>query len=181
MIAETLASYTEPDEAARALIDAANDAGGHDNISVVIVDVGGKSAVRGAAVDPSGARRGRGWLALIGWLLLFALIVGGAVYSAYHVAGSRAYITSENGYVVVNRGVPGSFAGVTLSSRAIDTTIAVTDLDIALQARLKTGLTMTSLEQAQEVLESYRRSIAEKKLPPSVPSTLTPGAVPPVP
>ena len=36
----------------RALVDAANDAGGHDNISVVIVDIGGEGAVRGAAVDP---------------------------------------------------------------------------------------------------------------------------------
>ena len=181
MIAETLATYADPDEAARALVEAANDAGGHDNISVVIVDFGGTSAVRGAAVDPSGARSGRGWLALIGWLLLFGLIVGGAVFSAYHVAGSRAYISTDNGYVVVNSGVPGSFAGFTLSTRAIDTTISVADLDIALQARLKNGLTVDSLEEAQRVLDSYRESIAEKNALPSQPATTSPGVLTPVP
>jgi hypothetical protein len=70
---------------------------------------------------------------------------------------------------------------MTLSTRAIDTTIAVGDLDIALQARLKNGLTVSSLEEAQRVLDSYRDSIAEQNVPSSTPTTLSPGAVPPVP
>ena len=181
MIAETLATYSDPAEAARALVDAANDAGGHDNVSVVIVDVGGEGVVRGATIDASGARRGRGWLALIGWLLLFSLIVGSVVFAAYHVANSRAYLTAENGVIIIYRGVPGSFAGITLSTRAEETTIAVAELDLALQSRLKAGLPMPSLEEAQRAVESYRQSIAEKNAPSSTPSTVPADALPPVP
>ena len=181
MIAETLATYADPAAATRALVDAANDAGGHDNISVVVIDIGGEGAVRGATVDPSGARRGRGWLALLGWLLLFALIVGGVVFSAYHVANSRAYLIAENGVVVIYQGVPGSFAGITLSTRAEQSSVAIADLDLALQARLKAGLPMPSLQEAQQAVESYRQTIADKKAPVTIPSTSSPDAAPSAP
>jgi len=181
MIAETLATYADPAAATRALVDAANDAGGHDNISVVVIDIGGEGAVRGATVDPSGARRGRGWLALLGWLLLFALIVGGVVFSAYHVANSRAYLIAENGVVVIYQGVPGSFAGITLSTRAEQSSVAIADLDLALQSRLKLGLPMPSLQEAQQAVESYRQTIADKKAPVTIPATSSPDATPSVP
>ena len=181
MIAETLATYADPAAAAKALVDAANDAGGHDNISVVIVDIGGEGAVRGATVDADGSRRGRGWLALVGWLLLFALLVGGAIFGAYRVANSRAYLTAENGVVVIYRGVPGSFAGITLSSRAEETTIAVADLDLAIQARLKAGLPMPSLAEAQQAVESYRQAIDEDNTPAVIPSTVPTDAPPSAP
>ena len=181
MIAETLATYADPAAATRALVDAANDAGGHDNISVVVIDIGGEGAVRGATVDPSGARRGRGWLALLGWLLLFALIVGGVVFSAYHVANSRAYLIAENGVVVIYQGVPGSFAGITLSTRAEQSSVAIADLDLALQSRLKLGLPMPSLQEAQQAVEGYRQTIADKKAPVTIPSTSSPDAAPSAP
>ena len=181
MIAETLATYADPAAATRALVDAANDAGGHDNISVVVIDIGGEGAVRGATVDPSGARRGRGWLALLGWLLLFALIVGGVVFSAYHVANSRAYLLAENGVVVIYQGVPGSFAGITLSTRAEQSSVAIADLDLALQSRLKLGLPMPSLQEAQQAVEGYRQTIADKKAPVTIPSTSSPDAAPSAP
>ena len=78
------------------------------------------SAAKVPCAAPPSTRAARGAAAagspLIGWLLLFALIVGGVVFSAYHVANSRAYLTAENGVVVIYQGVPGSFAGVTLST-----------------------------------------------------------------
>ena len=92
MICEVLEQYRSADAAARTLVDAANDAGGHDNISVIVVDIEGSAhSPRGSLIDASGARSGRGWLAVIGWLLLFALAVGVASYGAYNYARSRAY------------------------------------------------------------------------------------------
>jgi PPM family protein phosphatase len=38
-VAALLAAWPEPSAACRALVDAANDAGGHDNVSAVVVDV----------------------------------------------------------------------------------------------------------------------------------------------
>jgi len=182
MIAEILATYREPSVAARALIDAANEAGGHDNISVVVVDIEGNGSGRGSFVEPSGARRGRGWLALIGWLLLFALVVGGISYGAYRVATERAYLAAENGVVVIYRGVPGTFAGITLASRAEETTIAVASLDSATQSRLAGPLVVANLTEAYEVAESYRTIAESRELiespAPSAATTAAPSAVP---
>lgn len=182
MIAETLASVHEPAAAARALVDAANDAGGHDNISVVIVDIEGESRHRrGAVVDPSGARSGRGWLALVGWMLLLVLVVGGIAWGVSGYAKSRAYVKDVSGYVVVYQGVPGTFAGISLSSVAEETTIPVSALDLATQSRLAQGIQLGSLSEAYATLATYRAT-AEKN---SAPATLTPqpspGGVNPVP
>jgi protein phosphatase len=103
------------------------------------------------------------------------------VFAAYNVAISRAYLTSENGVVVLYKGVPGSFAGITLSTRAQETTIAVTDLDYALQSRLRSGLPMPTLADAERALESYRQTIAEHNAPAPAPSTVPTGTLPSVP
>ncbi len=183
MIAETLATYTDPAAAARALVDAANDAGGHDNISVVIVDVGGESAVRGATVDPSGARRGRGWLALIGWLLLFALIVGGVVFAAYHVADSRAYLTAENGVVVIYQGVPGQLRRHHALDAAPRRPPSPSPTSISRSRRgCRRACRCRRSRRRERAVESYRADHRRAATPPSPhPPPLPPDAVPSAP
>lgn len=189
-IAEMLGGYRDPTIAARTLIDAANDAGGHDNISVVIVDIEGDGSARaGASVDASGARAGRGWLAVIGWLLLFTLIVGGIGVGSYRYAQSRAFVTSETSApgpskynaapvttVVVYRGVPGSFANLAWNWRSEVTTIDVMLLSPAEQARLAQKITVASMADA-DALVAQLRATAEEKLRSQQPST-APGFAP---
>jgi len=190
-IAEMLGGYREPSVAARTLIDAANDAGGHDNISVVIVDIEGDGVSRaGSSVDASGARAGRGWLAVIGWLLLFAIVVGGIAVGSYRYAQSRAYVTSETSgpgpskypgatapaVVVVYRGVPGSFAGIAWNWRSEETTIDVTLLSPADQARLKQRIAVATLSEAYALVDQFRAT-AEDKLR-SAESSAQPSAAP---
>ena len=191
-IAEMLGAYRDTNIAARALIDAANDAGGHDNISVVIVDIEGDGSTRaGATVDASGARAGRGWLAVIGWLLLFALIVGGIGVGSYRYAQSRVFVTSETSTpttpalggssapvttVVVYRGVPGSFANISWNWRAEETTINVALLSPAEQARLAQKIQLASLTEANALVADLRAT-AEEKLRSQQPS-MTPGFAP---
>jgi len=174
-IAEMLGGYRDPQTAARTLIDAANDAGGHDNISVVIVDIEGEGTSRaGSTVDASGARAGRGWLAVIGWLLLFGLIVGGIAYGSYRYAETRAFLTSSApmtsdvsatgtppiSVIYVYRGVPGSFAGLSLSWLSEETTVDVGLLPPADQARLAEKITVGDLTEAESLVTKYR-SMAE--------------------
>ena len=174
-IAEMLGGYRDPQTAARTLIAAANDAGGHDNVSVVIVDIEGEGSSRaGAAVDAKGARAGRGWLAVIGWLLLFGLIVGGVAYTSYRYAQSRAFLASApptttagslsapTSVVDVYQGVPGSFAGLTLSWLSQETTVDVALLPPADQARLAEKITLANLDDALTLLAKYR-AIAEER------------------
>ena len=185
-IAEMLGGYRDPQTAARTLIDAANDAGGHDNISVVIVDIEGEGTSRaGSTVDASGARAGRGWLAVIGWLLLFGLIVGGIAYGSYRYAETRAFLMSSapmtsdvsatgtppTSVIYVYRGVPGSFAGLSLSWLSEETTVDVGLLPPADQARLTEKITVGDLTEAESLVTKYR-SIAEGR---QLDTTSTPG------
>ena len=154
-IAETLATYTDPATAARMLVDAANDAGGHDNISVIVIDIEGDGPREGSAVDASGARAGRQMLAVIGWLLLLALIVGGIAYASYRYASSRAFLVSTSPTsITLFRGVPGEAAGIRLQWLVSETPVDTTLLPLAEQQALRTGETFSSVEAAQRKLSS---------------------------
>ncbi|MGV8084336.1 MAG: Stp1/IreP family PP2C-type Ser/Thr phosphatase [Coriobacteriia bacterium] len=163
-IAGILASYPAASAAARALVNAANAAGGQDNISVIVVDIApersGQNAAPAAAPVKEKRRRGRGWLSALTWFLLFAIIVAGIGYASYRTAQSRAYLISENGVVVIYRGVPGSFVGIQLSWRSEVTTIPVSALPDKTSERLRQGLEVDSLETAQKLAETYRADVA---------------------
>ena len=192
-IAEMLGGYRDPAVAARTLIDAANDAGGHDNVSVVIVDIEGEGSSRaGSTVDATGARAGRGWLAVIGWLLLLAIIVAGIGYGSYRYAISRAFVMSEMAprpgpakypgatgptVVVVYTGVPGSFADIAWNRRSEVTTISAALLSPADQARLAQKIPLANLAEADQLVAKFRAT-AEEALRASQPSTETSAPVP---
>ncbi|MDY0087561.1 MAG: Stp1/IreP family PP2C-type Ser/Thr phosphatase [Coriobacteriia bacterium] len=156
-IAEMLGEYGDPELAARALVDAANDAGGHDNISVVIVDISGT-----AHVTPG--RPHRTWLAVLIWTLALLAVVSIAVGGTYRYASDRAFLIAEDGVVVVYRGLPGEFASVSLNWRAEETTIPVSLLDPVAASRLTSGIQVENLKAAGALVEQYR-AIAEARAP----------------
>lgn len=155
-IAEILGDYGDPDMAVRMLVDAANEAGGHDNISVIVVDIVGERAVGGPA------RSHRGWLAVLVWALAVAAVVGIAVWGTYRYASERAYLIAEDGVVVVYRGLPGEFAGVSLRWLAEETTITVGLLDPVTAGRLNQGIAVEDLDAANALVDQYR-ALAETR------------------
>jgi PPM family protein phosphatase len=161
MIAEILAEHRAPEAAAHALVNAANGAGGHDNISVIVIDVEGAGTPRGSLASTGGARSGRAWLAVIGWMLLFALAVGGAAYGAYQYARSRAYFSVEDNTIAAYQGVPGSFAGIKLTWPLSDTGISYDALPTDLQARLKSGVEfpLSDLSKMEKLFKSRQSTI----------------------
>jgi PPM family protein phosphatase len=182
LICEILEQYRTPDVAARMLVDAANDAGGHDNVSVVVVDIEGVGSPRGSLIDAAGARSGRGWLAIIGWLLLFALAVGGSGYGAYTYARSRAYFTIQGAGIFAYQGVPGSFAGIKLTWLLGDTGIHFNALPTSDQARLRAGVEFPLSDlHKMELLYSSRQATSTPAPAPSTSSSATPDATPTVP
>ncbi|MBE0477181.1 MAG: Stp1/IreP family PP2C-type Ser/Thr phosphatase [Coriobacteriia bacterium] len=155
-IAMVLGSAPDADAGARALVDAANAAGGHDNISVVIVEL--SSA---AAADPARAGGLRRWAARGAFVLLAAGIVAGGAYGAYRYARERAYVVAEEGRVALYRGVPGEFAGVRLSWPAEETTIPVDALPAVTQTRLVRGIRVEDVETGRALLVQYREQAEE--------------------
>lgn len=155
-IAEVLGAYGDPELAARMLVDAANEAGGHDNISVVVVDVTGQSSF-GAP-----ERTHRTWIAVLIWTLALAAVIGISVWGTYRYASARAFLIAENDVVVVYRGLPGEFAGVSLNWRQEETTITVGLLDPVTAGRLTQGIQVEDLDAANALVGQYR-TLAEAR------------------
>ena len=158
-IAEILAAYKDPSVAARMLIDAANEAGGHDNISVVVVDIAGSGSRKGSLVDSRGARSGRGLLAVIGWVLLLVLVIGGITYGTYAYARKQAFLqVGPGGFVYVYRGVPGQLGSIKLEWLEESTIVTLSDVSPADQQALRDGMRFHSLEEALEKARSLEPS-----------------------
>jgi protein phosphatase len=61
-------------------------------------------------------------------------------------ARSQAYLIAEDGRVALYRGVPGSFAGVSLSWRSEVSTVTVDLLDPLTASRLATGIRVEGID-----------------------------------
>lgn len=151
-IVDILRTYRDAGSTVRALIDAANAAGGHDNISVVVVDV-----VSGSASSPAmPARRARGWAGVLLWLLVLATVAGIAAGGVWSYAYNRAFLIAENDRVVLYRGVPDSIAGLELRWLAEESTVTPRALGPVILTRLTQGIPVEDVEAGREQLEAYR-------------------------
>jgi len=156
-IADALSAYGDADSAARALIDAANAAGGHDNISVVIVDINDDNAAPSAASEA----RTRGIASILITLFVIAAIAGIAAIGVWRYAYQQAYVISENNRVVLYRGFPDTWAGLELRWLVQETTMTPGALGPVMAARLAQGIPVENVEAGVELLEQYQREIAE--------------------
>ena len=112
---------------------------------------------------------------MIGWLLLFALAVGGISYGAYTYARSRAYFAIEGNSVTAYQGVPGAFGGVKLTWPLGDTGIRFDALPTDLQARLKDGVDFSFDDLAKmESLYASRQATSSPSPPPSAVTSSSP-------
>ncbi|MDP2182089.1 MAG: Stp1/IreP family PP2C-type Ser/Thr phosphatase [Actinomycetota bacterium] len=159
-IAEIVNSYRDPEVAVRSLIDAANAAGGTDNISVIVVEI------RSEHYEPTaGRRRGALWVSGVVWVFAAIALVLVAGFGAMRYAQSRAYVISESGSVVLYRGVSGDFAGVSLRWLEEETTITARALGPVTSARLLQGVPVDGVAAGMALLDEYRAQVATE--PPS--------------
>jgi serine/threonine protein phosphatase PrpC len=157
-IADVLAADVDPARAVQSLVDAANRAGGYDNISVVVVDITSEAAASYAS--PRGTvGAGRRSAARLLWLVAALALAATAVWGAWAYARSRAYLIDENGLVTVYRGVPGSFGGFALHWRIRTTDVPVDRLGLPVASRLKEGIAFASVASALERAEELRGSL----------------------
>lgn len=164
-IAEILAGERDPHTAATRLVEAANRAGGYDNITVVIVDIDGTPASQLPPARGSKAAGRRGAAPLL-WIVAALVLVLATGWGAWSYARSRAYLIDESGYVAVYQGVPGSFAGIGLNWRAELTDVAVDRLDPQVQARLAEGIPFGRLPDALDRVEELRATAVPTDTPP---------------
>jgi PPM family protein phosphatase len=203
-IAATLRREEDPARAAAALIDAANVAGGEDNITAVVVAVTDDPPLRAVSepVAPieatvveeepapdAGERRRRGARG-VGRVLLWALpivvVLGVAVGAVGWYARRSYFVDLHQGRVTVFKGVPGGLAGwdPTIERR---TAIAADQLRPADLAAVKDREKFSSLDDANAFVARIRANTttttttttttvpgATTSAPPTTPTTLAP-------
>jgi len=150
-IRDYASSGADLEEICHKLVDAANERGGVDNITVVLVDVTGEPKAGGRArahKKAPGARR-RFPIRLVVWLLILGALVGGG-YAGVRAWTDRSYYIGLDGdHVAIYRGLPVQFAGVHLSHVEQPTAIKQSDVQPYFVPRLKDGIRVPSLAAAR--------------------------------
>ena len=155
-IEELAISNVTPQAAADTLVSAALTAGGHDNVTVIVVDV-----VEDGLATIHRRERNRqvfAWIiiAVVAVLASFG-IMGALVRNAWYVG------THEDGTVAVYRGVTGDFLGLSLHELVATTSVMATDLPEATQHQLADGISVANEEEARNTVERYRDQIDADK------------------
>jgi len=198
-IHDALSSEADPSQAARRLVDAANAAGGVDNITVLVVDVvddeDATAAVPIVAPDvpedtrdetsrpgptpaPDQPRRSRRWWRILRWALPIVVVVGvaGGVLTWY--ARDTYYVGTNLSNVAIFRGRPGGvlFWNPTLEQR---TTLLTSSLPSAQRQSVKAGHgQFSSLSDAQAFVRELRRQAAQRTSSSTTTTTVPPTTTP---
>ncbi|MBQ9068392.1 MAG: Stp1/IreP family PP2C-type Ser/Thr phosphatase [Eggerthellaceae bacterium] len=153
-IENILVRTADPQRAASILVNDAIAEGGHDNITVVVLDVIDKSEL-----DPDGGARTKHLGAIVIGVVLAALIAVAAL-GGYAFSQQGAYLAQLDGKVAVYRGTPGSFLGIDLSHLDHVSDVNVSDLQPGVAKRLEEGTVQAeSIDAANELVEQYRSDI----------------------
>ena len=148
-------SSATPQQAADNLVAEALGAGGHDNVTVLVIDV-----VNDGREDEHRVLARR---MLLRWGIVGAAILAVvALLSALFVSNSY-YIGVTRGNVGIYRGVNANLLGFNLYSLVEETSIDINELPNATQKHLEEGISMPSLAAAESTVDSYRSQIADEK------------------
>ena len=144
-------SSVTPQAAADTLVSAALTAGGHDNVTVIVIDVleDGIAAVH----------RERSKKRIISWvaIAIVALIAMNIVVAL--LVRNSWFVGNNNGTVGIYRGVSGDILGISFHELSSSSSVEVKDLPEAVQHQLDEGISVANESEAHSVIERYRDQI----------------------
>lgn len=148
-------SSASPQSAADNLTASALAGGGHDNVSVVVVDV----------LDDGSASRHRVMRRrlLTRSLIAIAAVLAAAAITLAAVVHNSWYLGDNNGTVGIYQGINSELLGMRLSSLVGSTSVQTSDLPDSVQASLRSGLRVESEAEAEATVNSYRDQIDQSK------------------
>ncbi len=156
-ILRILSTNRDPQFCADALVSEAVDAGGFDNITVIVVDVSGFAEVRRRRF----ARKTKITALVIVTMLL--LLLGGSAFALGWWTTHAAYLAEVDGKVAVYSGMPGTVAGLSFSQLQQVTDVSVDTLPPGAANRVRNGeLRVGSLDEAWELVNAYKEEAAER-------------------
>lgn len=136
------------------LVTAALENGGADNVTVVVADVPGFSEVR----EKKRAHKSR--VFYIGLAIALVAVIFAAGFGGYAFISNSAYLIEENGKVSVYRGTPDDFMGIKLSTLDHTTNVDVDKLQPGVANRIKEGMNVSSIDEANSLIAGYEEEIA---------------------
>ena len=136
------------------LVTAALENGGADNVTVVVADVPGFSEVR----EKKRAHKSR--VFYIGLAIALVAVIFAAGFGGYAFTSNSAYLIEENGKVSVYRGTPDDFMGIKLSTLDHTTNVDVDKLQPGVANRIKEGMSVSSIDEANSLIAGYEEEIA---------------------
>jgi PPM family protein phosphatase len=191
-ITDVLSSELDPAAAARRLVEAANQAGGIDNVTALVVDVvddedatASLPAVQPAAAEeppavepePTAGRvplRQRRWFRILRWALPILLVVGVGLGVVAWYARNTYYVGSDLGNVAIFRGRQG---GVLIWNPTLEqrTNVLVNDLPQQQRQQVKGGHgQFSSLGDARAYVRQLRSRAVQHTTPKSPTSAAPP-------
>lgn len=143
------------------LVEAALAAGGFDNTTAVVVDVEGFKAVR----EKKQARKSKALA--IGVIVCLLAALACAVFAGYYYVNNSAYLIEQDGKVAVYRGLNEELFGIPLSNLEYTSGVEVDKLNPGVANRIKEGMAVGSLEEANNLITTYQQEIALQESNPS--------------
>lgn len=177
-IARVLDGEEDPQAAADRLVAMANDAGGEDNVTVLVLHVG-KTQQDGSPAPPPAAparhdtRSGadsqvdgparRRWLKPLVWTLAIVAVlgIGGFLTVRWVLSNSWFVALSDDGIVTVYQGIPEEIAGMNLADVEEETDVSSDDVPESFRDDLEEGKKFESLEDAQTYVANIEERIRE--------------------
>jgi PPM family protein phosphatase len=181
-----LSEVTDPQSAADQLVDQANEAGGEDNITVIVVDVGVDEASGPVTAehrsdlgprtktDPAAdtgyhravevvAQRPRWGRRVVVTLLLFVLVAGGGYFAArYSLSNSWFIGVDEGGAVTIYQGIPDEVVGLSFKTVHERSSIDLEQLPDFKRDEVEEGIKVDSLDEAEETMASLEELANDK-------------------
>lgn len=149
------------------LVETALHAGGFDNATAVVVDVEGFKAVR----EKKQRRKSKALAIGVVFCLLAALAC--AIFAGYMYVNNSAYLIEQDGKVAVYRGLNEELFGMPLSSLEYTSGVEVDQLNPGVANRIKEGMQVGSLEEANNLITTYQQEIALQNETPGQPNSTT--------
>lgn len=150
-IADILNRTPDPQKAADRLVKAALDAGGADNITVIVVDATVVSE-RSMKRITRKAKLTAG--VIIG--LLVAILLAAAIGFNVLVSNS-AYLSEVDGRIAIYQGIPGDIAGMSFSRLDEVTDVRLEDIQPGTARRIRSeDIRCDSLQDARDLVNGYR-------------------------
>ena len=181
-IREVLAAGDDAQTTADGLVETANEAGGEDNITAVIIDIGAEGQAAAPAIsehrsdlgertatDPAAdtgyhraveiPTRRRRWPRIVLGTLLILLLLGTAAFFGARYALDNSWFVGadESGVVTIYRGIPDEIGGVELKEPHASSDVEVDALPEFKREDVTNGIKVDSLAEAQSTVQELER------------------------